>query len=92
MDLAARRREYESKGIDVGDLDADPIVQLGRWLEEGVDPATVQVTAQVQGKLLTAYFKEGQLVRKGQQLALKPPAVRCAAPDLLRAAKSRSCR
>src|SRR6185312_101750 len=25
-----------------------------------VSPATVQVTAQVQGKLLTAYFKEGQ--------------------------------
>jgi pyridoxamine 5'-phosphate oxidase len=34
VDLAARRREYETRGIDVGDLDPDPIAQLGRWLED----------------------------------------------------------
>lgn len=39
-----------------------------------VSPATVQVTAQVQGKLLTAYFQEGQLVRKGDPLFLIDPA------------------
>ena len=39
-----------------------------------VSPATVQVTAQVQGKLLNAYFREGQLVRKGDPLFLIDPA------------------
>jgi multidrug efflux system membrane fusion protein len=39
-----------------------------------VSPATVQVTAQVQGKLLTAYFQEGQLVHKGDPLFLIDPA------------------
>jgi len=39
-----------------------------------VSPATVQVTAQVQGRLLTAYFKEGGLVKKGDPLFLIDPA------------------
>lgn len=39
-----------------------------------VSPATVQVTAQVQGKLVNAYFQEGQLVRKGDPLFLIDPA------------------
>ena len=39
-----------------------------------VSPATVQVTAQVQGKLITAYFQEGDLVKKGAPLFLIDPA------------------
>jgi multidrug efflux system membrane fusion protein len=39
-----------------------------------VSPATVQVTAQVQGKLLKAYFQEGQLVHKGDPLFLIDPS------------------
>ena len=39
-----------------------------------VSPAMVQVTAQVQGKLLMAYFQEGQLVHKGDPLFLIDPA------------------
>ena len=39
-----------------------------------VSPAMVQVTAQVQGKLLQAYFQEGQLVHKGDPLFLIDPA------------------
>jgi multidrug efflux system membrane fusion protein len=38
-----------------------------------VSPATVQVTAQVQGKLLKAYFQEGQIVHKGDPLFLIDP-------------------
>ena len=38
-----------------------------------VSPATVQVTAQVQGKLLKAFFQEGQRVRKGDPLFLIDP-------------------
>src|SRR5437773_11388003 len=36
MDLARARREYESHGIDVADLDPDPVVQAERWIEEAV--------------------------------------------------------
>jgi multidrug efflux system membrane fusion protein len=39
-----------------------------------VSVATVNVTAQVSGKLLTAYFTEGQVVRKGDPLFLIDPA------------------
>ncbi|HEY0265596.1 MAG TPA: hypothetical protein VGC16_02520, partial [Rhizomicrobium sp.] len=33
-----------------------------------VSPATVQVTAQVTGKLLAAHFREGDIVHKGEVL------------------------
>jgi multidrug efflux system membrane fusion protein len=39
-----------------------------------VSPDMLQVTAQVQGKLLTANFQEGQLVHKGDLLFLIDPA------------------
>ncbi|HEY4275941.1 MAG TPA: efflux RND transporter periplasmic adaptor subunit [Rhizomicrobium sp.] len=38
-----------------------------------VSPATVQVTAQIQGKLLKAFFQEGQMVHKGDPLFLIDP-------------------
>jgi pyridoxamine 5'-phosphate oxidase len=38
MGLAAMRAEYMAEGLDVGDLDPDPIVAFGRWLLE-VDEA-----------------------------------------------------
>ena len=34
MDLDALREEYERDGLDVGDVDPDPIVQVRRWLDE----------------------------------------------------------
>ncbi len=39
-----------------------------------VSPATVQVNAQVAGKLLQAFFKEGQIVHKGEPLFQIDPA------------------
>jgi pyridoxamine 5'-phosphate oxidase len=33
-DLARLRREYEGHGLDVGDVDADPVVQFQRWFAE----------------------------------------------------------
>jgi pyridoxamine 5'-phosphate oxidase len=45
MDLTGLRREYESHGIDVSDLDPDPIVQVHRWLDEAVAAEVVEPTA-----------------------------------------------
>lgn len=36
MDLTSLRREYEARGIDVGDLDPDPIAQARTWIEEAI--------------------------------------------------------
>jgi pyridoxamine 5'-phosphate oxidase len=36
VDLGALRREYESRGIEIADLDPDPIVQARLWLEEAM--------------------------------------------------------
>jgi pyridoxamine 5'-phosphate oxidase len=33
VDLEARRVEYQAAGLDVGDVDPDPIVQVARWME-----------------------------------------------------------
>ena len=50
------------------------VIMVQNTIATVVSPATVQVTAQVQGKLLTAYFKEGDLVKKGAPLFLIDPA------------------
>jgi pyridoxamine 5'-phosphate oxidase len=34
MDLAARREEHQRRGLDVGDVDADPVVEVRRWLDD----------------------------------------------------------
>ena len=36
MDLTGLRREYESRGIDVEDLDPDPVEQSRKWLEDAI--------------------------------------------------------
>jgi pyridoxamine 5'-phosphate oxidase len=51
MDLDALRREYETSGLDVADLSADPIVQFQTWMadavEAGVDEAGAMTLATV---------------------------------------------
>jgi pyridoxamine 5'-phosphate oxidase len=34
VDLAGLRHEYSSRGLDVSDLDADPLAQFRRWYDE----------------------------------------------------------
>jgi len=36
MDLAGLRHEYESRGIDVPDLDPDPVEQARKWLDDAI--------------------------------------------------------
>ena len=44
-DFAARRREYESAGLDAGDLDPDPIAQFRRWFGEADEAGLEEPTA-----------------------------------------------
>lgn len=45
MDPEAKRLEYETTGLDVGDLDPDPVTQVGAWLEEWSAVAPNEPTA-----------------------------------------------
>ena len=36
MDLASLRTEYESRGIDIADLDPDPVQQARKWLDDAI--------------------------------------------------------
>ena len=45
IDLGDVRRDYESTGIRKADLDHDPILQFGRWLQDARDLKLIDSTA-----------------------------------------------
>jgi pyridoxamine 5'-phosphate oxidase len=45
--LRARRTEYETAGLDVGDVDPDPFLQWQVWFGEAVDAGVVEPSAMV---------------------------------------------
>jgi pyridoxamine 5'-phosphate oxidase len=45
VDLATRRAEYEGHGLDLPDLDPDPLVQFRRWLADAVDASLTEPNA-----------------------------------------------
>lgn len=45
MTLASRRHEYESAGLDVADVDADPMVQWRDWFEQASEAGCVEPNA-----------------------------------------------
>jgi pyridoxamine 5'-phosphate oxidase len=45
MDLAGLRREYESQGIDVEDLDPDPVEQARKWIDDAIAAECVEANA-----------------------------------------------
>jgi pyridoxamine 5'-phosphate oxidase len=47
VDLEARRRGYQDAGLDVGDVDRDPVVQVQRWLDEWAEVAPNEPSAVV---------------------------------------------
>jgi pyridoxamine 5'-phosphate oxidase len=47
MDLGGIRREYESAGIDIADLDRDPIVQARRWIDDADAAECYEPTAMI---------------------------------------------
>ena len=48
-DLASRRKDYETAGLDVADLAPDPMVQWHRWYGEAGDAGCVEPNAFVLG-------------------------------------------
>jgi len=44
-DLGDYRRDYESKSIGKQDLDPDPVLQFGRWLQDTIDNGAIDATA-----------------------------------------------
>lgn len=47
LDVARMRDEYESSGIDLDDLDVDPVVQFKRWLAVAADAGVTEANAMV---------------------------------------------
>ena len=47
MGIADRRTEYETAGLDLADLDPDPIVQWQRWYAEAVEAGCTEPNAMV---------------------------------------------
>jgi pyridoxamine 5'-phosphate oxidase len=45
MDLAGLRREYESHGIDVEDLDPDPVEQARKWIDDAIAAECLEANA-----------------------------------------------
>ena len=45
MELPRLRSEYESRGIDVADLDPDPVEQARRWIQDGADAGCLEPSA-----------------------------------------------
>ena len=45
MDLAGLRREYESHGIDIADLDPDPIEQSRKWVDDAIAADCIEANA-----------------------------------------------
>ncbi len=44
-DLSSVRRDYETTSIGKVDLDADPVVEFGKWLQQAVDLQLIDSTA-----------------------------------------------
>jgi pyridoxamine 5'-phosphate oxidase len=61
-DLAQRREEYETTGIDAGDLDPDPIVQWQRWYDQAATAGCVEPNAMVLGTIADDGFPQSRYV------------------------------
>ncbi|MCY7301321.1 MAG: pyridoxamine 5'-phosphate oxidase [Ilumatobacteraceae bacterium] len=48
-ELASRRKDYETAGLDIADVDADPMVQWQRWYSEASEAGCVEPNAFVLG-------------------------------------------
>jgi multidrug efflux system membrane fusion protein len=72
--LAGHKKPPPPPPVSVATAQKADVTVIDQTIATVVSPATVQVDAQVAGILKTAYFQEGQLVRKGDPLFLVDPA------------------
>ena len=72
--LAGHKKPPPPPPVHVASASRADVTVVDHTIATVVSPATVQVNAQVAGKLLTAYFQEGQIVHKGDPLFLIDPA------------------
>ena len=72
--LFAPKRKGPPPPVKVAMAQRRDITVIQKTIGTVVSPATVQVTAQVTGKLLAANFREGDIVHKGQLLFQIDPA------------------
>ncbi|MFN8438194.1 MAG: pyridoxamine 5'-phosphate oxidase [Cytophagales bacterium] len=47
MDIAAIRKDYAQKTLDVSDVHSDPHVQFQNWLKEAIDASALEPTAMI---------------------------------------------
>ena len=59
-DLASRRADYESAGLDVGDVDASPLVQWQRWYDQATGAGCVEPHAFVLSTVDTAGWPQSR--------------------------------
>jgi pyridoxamine 5'-phosphate oxidase len=57
-----RRVQYETAGLDVGDLDADPIVQWQRWHDAALDAGVVEPNAMTLSTIGTDGIPDSRIV------------------------------
>ena len=72
--LAPQRKGAAPPPVKVAIAQRRDVTVIQKTIGTVVSPATVQVTAQVTGKLLAANFHEGDIVHKGQLLFQIDPA------------------
>jgi multidrug efflux system membrane fusion protein len=72
--FAPKRKALPPPPVKVAIAQRRDITVIQKTIGTVVSPATVQVTAQVTGKLLAANFREGDIVHKGQLLFQIDPA------------------
>ncbi len=47
LHVGGMRQEYARAGLDIADLDPDPIVQFGRWFEEALEAGGFEANAMI---------------------------------------------
>ena len=57
-----RRVQYETDGLDVGDLDADPITQWQRWHDAALEAGVVEPNAMTLSTIGTDGIPDSRIV------------------------------
>ena len=62
MDLAGLRRDYESRGIDIADLDPDPVEQSRKWIDDAIVADCIEANAMTLSTVDTSGRPESRYV------------------------------